>query len=83
MGLGGAGRQNFNLLNMVMWHIKLKGMISRTGYTDFFYIRIKLVTFGWGQNVGFFMSEQLFFQIWWDGSSWVEPVLSKDKCVLF
>ena len=30
--MGNAGGQNFNFLNMVMWHIKLKGMISRPGY---------------------------------------------------
>ena len=28
--------QKFNLLNMVMWHIKLKGMSSRPGYTEQF-----------------------------------------------
>ena len=36
---------------MVMWHIKLKGMISRPGYNEKNYPRIKLVTLGWGQNV--------------------------------
>ena len=47
-GLGlGAGGQKFNFLNMVMWHTKLKGMSSRPGYTEIFYLRIKLVTFGW------------------------------------
>ena len=31
---GALGRgQKFNFLNMVMWHIKLKGMSSRPGYT--------------------------------------------------
>ena len=30
--LGGLlGGQNFNFLNIVLWHIKLKGMISRPG----------------------------------------------------
>ena len=24
----------------------------------------------------------MIFQLCWDGASWVEPVLSKDKCVL-
>ena len=33
VGLGGAGRSIFSFLNMVMWHIKLKGVISRPGYT--------------------------------------------------
>ena len=31
-GAMGTG-QKFNLLNMVMWHIKLKGMSNRPGYT--------------------------------------------------
>ena len=31
---GALGRgQKFNFLNMVMWHIKLKGMSNRPGYT--------------------------------------------------
>ena len=30
--LGVQGGQKLNLLNMVVWHIKLKGMISRPGY---------------------------------------------------
>ena len=35
--LGPLGRgQKFNFLNMVMWHIKLKGMSSRPGYTENF-----------------------------------------------
>ena len=34
---GALGRgQKFNFLNMVMWHIKLKGMSSRLGYTEKF-----------------------------------------------
>ena len=45
-GGGGGGGQKFDFLNMVMWHIKLKGMSSRPGYTEIFYSRIKLVTFG-------------------------------------
>ena len=33
VGHGGAQRVgNLIFLNMVMWHIKLKGMISRAGY---------------------------------------------------
>ena len=45
---GALGRgQTCNLLNMVRWHIKLKGMSSRPGYTENFYPTIKLVTFGW------------------------------------
>ena len=51
LGLRGAGGQKFNCLNMVMWHIKLKRMISRPGYTENFYSRIKLVTLGWGQRI--------------------------------
>ena len=48
---GVLGGQNFNFLNIVTWHIKLKGMISRPGYTEKFYPRNKLVTFGRGQQV--------------------------------
>ena len=32
--LVGAGGQKFNFLNMVVWHIKLKGMDSSPGYTE-------------------------------------------------
>ena len=32
--LGDARGLNLNFLNMVMWHIKLKGMISRPGYNE-------------------------------------------------
>ena len=33
---GALGRgQKFNFLNMVVWHIKLKGMSSRPGYTTY------------------------------------------------
>ena len=32
--------------------------------------------------IWFFTSQSTVFQLYWDGSSWVEPVLSKDKCVL-
>ena len=49
--LGVLGGQKFNFVNMVMWHIKLKGMSSRPGYTENFYPRIKLVTLGWGQRI--------------------------------
>ena len=38
LALGGAGGgQKFNDLNMVMWHIKLKGMSSRPGNTEKIY----------------------------------------------
>ena len=47
--LGVLGGQKFSFLKIVMWHIKLKVMISRPGYTDKFYPRIELVTLGWGQ----------------------------------
>ena len=50
-GAGGGGGQKFNFMNMVMWHIKLKRMSSRPGYTENFYPRIKLVTLGWGQRI--------------------------------
>ena len=29
------------------------------------------------------MSQSTIFQLCRDGSSWVEPVLSKDKCIVF
>ena len=45
--------QKFNFLNMVMWHIKLKGMSSRPRYTEMFLPTIKLVTLGWGQRVNY------------------------------
>ena len=32
--------------------------------------------------IWFFTSQSTIFQVCWDGSSWVEPVLSKDKCIL-
>ena len=48
---GGWGGQKFNFMNMVMWHIKFKGMSSRPGYTENFNPRIKLVTLGWGQRI--------------------------------
>ena len=50
-GTCGAGVKEINFLNIVMWHIKVKGMISRPGYTEIFYPRIKLVTLGRGQKV--------------------------------
>ena len=36
LGLGVLGGQKFNFLNMVMWHIKLKGVNSSPGYTENF-----------------------------------------------
>ena len=47
------GVQKFNFLNMVMWHIKSKGMNSSPGYTEKFYPTIKQVTLGWGQRVNY------------------------------
>ena len=44
-GALGRGKKS-NSLNMVMWHIKLKGMSSRPGYTEKFKPTIKLVTVG-------------------------------------
>ena len=44
------GGQNFNFLNMVMWHIKLKGMSSRPGYTEKFYPTIKSDDLGIGSK---------------------------------
>ena len=51
LGSAGGGGQKFNFLNMVMWHIKLKGMSSRPGFIEKIYPRIKLVTLGWGQRI--------------------------------
>ena len=53
LGLGGARGQNFNFLNMVMWHIRLKGMNISPVYTENFYPTIKLVTLGRGQRVNY------------------------------
>ena len=50
--LGELGVKKFYFLNIVMWHIKLKGMNSSPGYTKF-YPTIKLVTLGWGQRVNY------------------------------
>ena len=36
LGHGGARGQKLSFLNMVMWHIKLKGMDSSPGYTENF-----------------------------------------------
>ena len=44
------GGQNFNFLNMVMWHIKLKGMSSTPGYTENFYPTIKSDDLGIGSK---------------------------------
>ena len=49
--LWSVGVQNIYFLNMVVWHIKLKGMSSRHEYTENFFPRIKLVTLGWGQRI--------------------------------
>ena len=50
LGLGDAGGQKFNFMNMVIWQIKLKGMSSRPGYIGNFYPRIKLVILGWAKD---------------------------------
>ena len=36
------GVKNLIFPNMVMWHIKLKGMVNRTGYKSNFQTRVKL-----------------------------------------
>ena len=36
VGIWCAGGQKLNSLNIVMWHIKLKEMTSRPGYTEHF-----------------------------------------------
>ena len=54
MELGGTrvprGSKNF-FSNMVMWHIKLTGMTSRTECKQHFHHRVKLMTLGQGQKV--------------------------------
>ena len=49
---GGWGVQTSDFLNVIMWHIKLKGMSSRLGYIEKKQQpRIKLMTLGWSQRV--------------------------------
>ena len=50
-GAGEGGGSKLIFLNMVKWHIKLKGTNSSPGYTEKFHPAIKLVTLGWGQRV--------------------------------
>ena len=46
-GAGGAqGVKNFFFSKMVMWHIKMMGMTSRTECEYDFHLRVKLVTLG-------------------------------------
>ena len=40
---------NFFFPNMVVWHIKLKGMVSRTGYKLNVHPMVKLVTLRYSQ----------------------------------
>ena len=48
---GALGRgQKFNFLNMVMWHIKLKGMSSGPGYTEQFLTYDKTGDLGMGSK---------------------------------
>ena len=44
--LGRPGGQNFFFSNIVMWHIKSTGMMSRTECKLNFHPRVKLVTLG-------------------------------------
>ena len=51
---GALGKgSKFKFFNMVMWHIKLKEMSSRPGYTEKVKPMIKLETLGWGQRVNY------------------------------
>ena len=52
------GGQRSNFLNMVMWHIKLKGISSRPGYTENVYHTVKLVTLRWGSKTIRFLRER-------------------------
>ena len=47
--LGLLRGQNLFFPNMVMWDIKLKGMVSRTGYMLTVHPTVKLVTLRWIQ----------------------------------
>ena len=49
--LGCPGGQKKFFSNMVMWHIKLTGMTSRTECKQHFHHRVKLMTLGQGQKV--------------------------------
>ena len=60
-GTWGCWGSKFNFLNMVMWHIKLKGMSSRPGYTENFYPTIKLVNLAWCFGC---LSDPLGFTCW-------------------
>ena len=46
------GGKNFNFMNMVMWHIKLKGMSSRPGYTENFTLPFVERTIGYNLQSG-------------------------------
>ena len=49
-GLGGNQGDKKYFSNMVMWHIKLTVMMSRTEYKYDFLTMAKLVSLGWGQK---------------------------------
>ena len=46
------------LIFFKQYHIKMKGMMSRTGYNKKKHPRVKLVTLGWGQ-ISFFFFESV------------------------
>ena len=52
MGVPGQPRGQFFFLSMVMWHIKLTGMMNRTECHP----KVKLVTLGRGQKVKYEIS---------------------------
>ena len=45
----GLLRVQFFFQNMIMWHIKLRGMVSRTGYKLNVHPMVKLVTLRYSQ----------------------------------
>ena len=55
----------------ILFHISVACLLQHTCITRIFFCLISLFT-----------SQSTIFRLCQDGSSWVEPVLSKDKCVL-
>ena len=77
--LGVCRGQKFSFLNMVMWHILIKWVISRPGYTEKKYPRIKLVTLGWDKMVKYhYISSRAWGLMRWRA---IECVLVS-KCIM-
>ena len=67
VGLGVAlGSKFYFFPNMVKWHIKLKGVVSRMGYKLDVHPMVKLVTLRWSQYVNFHLiSSRAWGCLWW------------------